>query len=84
MRDRCHIEGDLVYPCADLEAALEPGNTLKQGISMMVLYNLRDLKPARSGVVLRSGQFKRKGIMLTYCPFCGERIGEHLEAETHR
>lgn len=84
MRERCRVEGDVVYPCADLEAALEPDNTLNRGVSMMVLYKLSELKPVRSGVVLRSGQFRRKGVMLIYCPFCGERIGEHLEAEAHR
>lgn len=45
------------------------------------VYDRTGLRLVRTGVLLRSGEFAQAGILVNFCPFCGEPIAGQLAAE---
>ena len=78
-RERCVIEDKRLTPCAALERALEDDSKPARGLFPIEIFALA-AGFVRSGAILRSGEFARRGIILNYCPFCGADIGSHLAA----
>ena len=72
---QCRVEDNLLQPCTGLGRAC---NQRGQGIRIQTLMDMNTGKLTRSFAVLRSGDFAKNGIVLNVCPFCGERISEHV------
>lgn len=83
-RERCVIEDKRLTPCVALERALEYDSKHGRGLFPIEIFAVA-VGFVRSGVMARSGEFARRGIILNYCPFCGADIGSHLaEASVER
>lgn len=82
MAHTCEVRDRVIYPCAVLESALEESIRAK-GLSEYRFVRLDDpdLPISRSAIVLRSGDHTKRGIVLNFCPFCGEDIGSHLVSD---
>lgn len=81
VRTRCVAEGRKLTPCTTLEKALGEPNGGQKGISMLVLSNVNTGETTRTGVSVRSGDYSKRGVMLNFCPFCGEDVVSHFDAE---
>lgn len=71
-RDKCEVDGRELKLCWTLEEALEHGRNPRGKGVYMLTYGpgvKRD-----KAITIRSGNFLGKGIMINFCPFCGERI----------
>jgi hypothetical protein len=63
-------------PCSGLLQILEsihPRSTGK-GITKLAYTDLETLKPSRTFIIAKLGEHKKNGLILNFCPFCGERI----------
>lgn len=80
----CRIEGVEVIPCHGLEACLEEANSRKKGVSMILVSNIHTGDVTKTGVVLRSGDHAKKGIIMNFCPFCGEDISSVITGRNPR
>lgn len=79
--ETCHVEDGKLTPCAGLERLMEGrANAKNKGVTMMVLMNLQTGETTRTGAVLRSGEHRDRGILMNYCPMCGEHITPHFTA----
>lgn len=76
-RKKCEVVDGVVSECwAMAEVSEMPGRS--KGIQHFTLVNWKTDK-LRTFLAVKSGQHKQKGIVLNYCPFCGEGIGKHME-----
>ena len=74
---KCHVEkGDLV-PCSGLAAVTDIN--CRKGIRPQMFMNFKTGKQWHLFMVL-SGDFVGKGLIMNYCPFCGEDIVSHTPA----
>lgn len=74
---KCSIrDGLFVEPCSALEEATMFGNSRgkQRGIYAQALWSRATDKHARTYYVVKSGDYIVGGIILNFCPFCGERI----------
>lgn len=74
---KCSVseDGKHIKPCRLLTAAFEfnsPPN--KKGIIQYQLHNHQTGKPSRTYFIAKSGDYKKNGLALNFCPFCGEEI----------
>lgn len=76
-RKRCLVtkrQGKLL-PCWGLSEALDSG----KGVRYRQLFKLkRKFAEGESFATLHSGVFARRGVVINYCPFCGNDIGSHI------
>jgi hypothetical protein len=76
--DRCRVRDDrFVEPCEFLGRAIQSRHGPFHRGGGIVLHNLvrlDTLKASRTFVTVRSGEWKAKGIVLNFCPFCGTQI----------
>lgn len=77
-RLKCTVSEDkkFVTACDNLFAVTEDGHRLgkRKGIFCNELTNLETRKPSRRFFFVASGDHSTKGIVLNFCPFCGESI----------
>ena len=79
---KCTSENKMLKPCSTLSKAMEGlANSRAKGISLIVL-SVHGT-PSRSAAVLRSGDFKKDGIIINFCPFCGENVSKHFVSEVN-
>lgn len=74
---KCSVRnGNEVLPCLWLDKASEYGNPggKKKGIFAWRLVNMKSGELSRLFFGVKSGEHVEKGMALTFCPFCGERI----------
>jgi hypothetical protein len=74
---KCFVENNRVVCCDRLLEAQEESFT-KKGISLQSYVDLETGKISKNCVIVKSGDFSKKGIVLNYCPFCGEPISQHI------
>ncbi len=84
-KEKCEIEDARhLRPCTTLDEAMiaeNPKPRARGGLYLLALTNLKDWTPSRSFAVLKSGEHQEKGIILNFCPFCGEKIDIAVETE---
>lgn len=79
----CTVKGGkIVEPCKALASEIEyssPAGRFK-GFFSYVLHSKTTRQISRSGVGIKTAATP-KGVMLNYCPWCGENIGKPFECE---
>lgn len=70
----CRVDGAFVQPCETLRGALDG-----QRVNHLTLANMATFEPTRSMVVLKAGEYRKRGIVMAFCPFCGVDISRHLD-----
>lgn len=78
-RNKCAVENRFVKPCFNLEETL--GDWHQIGLSIFTLTSRETGLSTRSGVVLRSGHVSKSGVLINFCPFCGEHISTQFEEQ---
>ncbi len=80
---KCTFSNGKLTACWPLDEALEfphGRGTRFQGVKLVSLINTRQLKFTRNAVTLISGKYKR-GVQLTFCPFCAAILQPFLAEE---
>ena len=75
LKKQCRINGENIRLCETMQRCLTEPHRL--GVACQNIFNLETGKVVRSVVTLRSGEFKKNGICLNYCPFCGSPLYDH-------
>ena len=70
----CTIKGNFLQPCTALDGMLDD----TKGLRYLTFYDLDTCEPTRSCIVSYTGEHRKKGIILNYCPMCGERIIDQM------
>lgn len=72
---KCQINGNHIKPCMALVRSLEVNaeNSRRKGLLHYKIWN-EDLTRGPDIVMLRSGEFSRTPIRVSFCPFCGESL----------
>ncbi|EFN9662272.1 hypothetical protein JQY57_RS25665 [Escherichia coli] len=72
---KCQVNGNQIEPCAALAKALEHDAeyTMRKGLLIYKIWN-ENLTRAPDLVMLRSGEFSKSPIRVSFCPFCGENL----------
>lgn len=78
---KCQINGNKIEPCAALTQSLEHDAeyTTRKGLLKYKIYNY-ELIHSQDLIMLRSGEFSKSPIRVSFCPFCGESL-KTLETE---
>jgi hypothetical protein len=73
----CQLTPEGIKPCKGLDGVLQlPGGqgTRRQGAELQSVINTTTLKFSRQWVALKSGDHGKNGIVMNYCPFCGNPL----------
>ncbi len=72
---KCQVNGNQIESCAALAKALEHDAeyTMRKGLLIYKIWN-ENLTRAPDLVMLRSGEFSKSPIRVSFCPFCGENL----------
>ncbi|WP_340608298.1 hypothetical protein [Xenorhabdus bharatensis] len=73
---KCKKNENKLTTCNGLTKALQFGTPTKKskGLYLPMRINVLTGKPGTDIVQLHSGEFVGSGVMLNFCPFCGEDI----------
>lgn len=77
---KCSVADGILEPCVSLNRAMDYGT--KKGITLLEVYDFKEQKTSRTMAVLRSGDFVKNGIVINYCPFCGNSIADHVHTKS--
>lgn len=77
-RTKCAVVDGQVQLCKALDSAVAPEANRGTGLVLLVLVGLKTDRE-RTCVVAKSGEHKKRGLVLRLCPWCGENIGAHME-----
>jgi len=77
-RMKCVVVDRHVLPCVKLEHLLNETNS-RSGISIYSVFSSSTMNPTRNVVCSYSGDHKTKGMILNFCPMCGEEISSHVQ-----
>lgn len=72
LKSKCKLTASKLSLCEGLQKSIQEQR--RGGITEEIILNIRTGKNIRRLLVLRSGDFRKNGIVLNYCPFCGEQI----------
>ncbi|MEB0968291.1 hypothetical protein VC899_24415 [Citrobacter braakii] len=72
---KCAVNSNQFLACSALARSLEQNaeNTQRKGLLHYKIWN-EDLTRGPDVVMLRSGEFSRTPIRVSFCPFCGESL----------
>lgn len=72
---KCQINGNKIEPCAALAKSLEHDAeyTARKGLLIYKIWN-ESLTRGPDLVMLRSGEFSKSPVRVSFCPFCGESL----------
>ena len=72
---KCQVNGNKIEPCAALAKSLERDAeyTMRKGLLIYKIWN-ESLTRGPDFVMLRSGEFSKLPVRVSFCPFCGERL----------
>ncbi|CDL86383.1 hypothetical protein [Xenorhabdus cabanillasii] len=73
---KCQKNENKLTACDALSRALQHGTPTKKskGLFLPMRINVLTGKPGTDIVQLHSGEFVGTGVMLNFCPFCGQDI----------
>lgn len=80
----CKLTEKGIEPCKGLDGVLQiPGGmgTRYQGVTLQTIININTGEFSRHWAVLKSGKHSKKGIVMNYCPFCGEPLLKEVAEE---
>ena len=82
VRGDCEVvDGRVLRPCVGLRAMLDGDYVGRRGKGLFSLSIFDGKAFSMGGVVLCSGEHRKLGVILNYCPFCGASIGHHLRSK---
>ena len=72
---KCQVNGNKIEPCAALAKSLEHDAeyTTRKGLLIYKSWN-ENLTCGSDFVMLRSGEFSKLPVRVSFCPFCGESL----------
>ncbi|AXD05104.1 hypothetical protein JO04_12250 [Salmonella enterica subsp. enterica serovar Give] len=72
---KCLVNGSQIEPCAALARSLEydAAYSTRKGLLIYEIWN-ESLTRGPDFVMLRSGEFSKSPIRVSFCPFCGESL----------
>lgn len=78
----CSMDGMLIKPCTILaKATSDYQGYYKKGLSIMPITQLtenaqgkKDFVRTRDYLIVKNGEYQKKGIVCHYCPFCGAKV----------
>lgn len=72
---KCRVNGNQIEPCAVLAKALEHDAeyTTRKGLLIYKIWN-ENLTRNHDLVMLRSGEFSKSPVRVSFCPFCDESL----------
>ncbi|MDX5598867.1 hypothetical protein J5I70_10365, partial [Escherichia coli] len=72
---KCQVNGNKIEPCAALAKSLERDAeyTMRKGLLIYKIWN-ESLTRGPDFVMLRSGEFSKLPVRVSFCPFCGESL----------
>jgi len=68
---KCKLLRNIARPCDTLTRSLHNSDL---GVTEKFIFDFKSGAAVYSVFVLHSGQFRKKGIVLNFCPFCGMAI----------
>lgn len=78
-QSKCTLKGTFVTPCTMLRDALEGTHSaMTSGIGCYIGTSRTSGASTRRVYTLRSGAYRKEGIILNFCPFCGT---DHMPAQ---
>lgn len=77
---KCTVTDGIITPCTGFDSVISIDGSRGKGVTLLHIRNLATLEVTRTFAVLRSGTIRKNGIIMNYCPFCGEAIAEHMKA----
>lgn len=75
---KCSLIGDFLKPCKSLDSKLNDPGTRQKGIRFLEFMNLDTFTRSRDLVSYHLNS-KDKGVILNYCPWCGEKLHNEFE-----
>ena len=71
-KKQCKLNKAFFTPCDTLEKMIQ--DTRGKGVSYFTLSNIETGKVTRSAANLKSGEFSKRGVLMNFCPFCGNAV----------
>ncbi len=83
----CSMDGKLIKPCTILaKATSDYQGHYKKGLSIMPITQLTDDENGKKTfvhtkdyLIVKNGEYQKKGIVCAYCPFCGSKVLAEVE-----
>lgn len=74
-KSKCLVYGNKIEPCTALAKSLEHDAeyTMRKGLLIYKIWN-ESLTRGPDFVMLRSGEFSKLPVRVSFCPFCGESL----------
>lgn len=74
-KSKCQVYGNKIEPCTTLAKSLEHDAeyTMRKGLLIYKIWN-ESLTRGPDLVMLRSGEFSKLPVRVSFCPFCGESL----------
>ncbi|HAW2497516.1 TPA: hypothetical protein JLP82_004521 [Escherichia coli] len=74
-KSKCLVYGNKIEPCTALAKSLEHDAeyTTRKGLLIYKIWN-ESLTRGPDLVMLRSGEFSKLPVRVSFCPFCGESL----------
>ncbi|END1615688.1 hypothetical protein ABLM51_001888 [Escherichia coli] len=74
-KSKCQVHGNKIEPCTALAKALEHDAeyTTRKGLLIYKIWN-ENLTRDPDLVMLRSDEFSKLPVRVSFCPFCGESL----------
>jgi hypothetical protein len=60
--------------CDGLSRAIDAHGLARRALSAEHVINAKNGRSVRTLLVLRSGEFRKDGVVVNYCPFCGTQV----------
>jgi hypothetical protein len=79
-KTKCAVKNDHIQACTLLANAMEE-STSHKGLVAYHFFNIKTGKPTRSLVAMRSGNYRKRPLVVLFCPFCGASISHHLKTK---
>jgi hypothetical protein len=76
---KCKVVDGKIKPCKFLNKAIELG--VKKGFVIRETLDLEKHKIKDSFVGYKGGEYGKNGVVINFCPFCGEEISKHILQE---
>lgn len=64
----CTLSGDILNPCWMLEKLACDGDA----VEFLEIVNIETHQATRKYTSVKSGEYRKRGIVFNYCPFCGK------------
>lgn len=80
MAEKCYVDCQRIDPCTALNEVMEDQhNSAWQRLTYETVRNVKTMRVTGILIVLRSGEHRKMGICLNWCPFCGEKLAHARE-----